>query len=209
MQLNNFDFYDELTNEEQEVLLKSLQPISIDAGVTLFYQGDITKDILLLEDGEVRVYIQGEGINEITLYNLHPHEQCIVNTTSTINQIPVIGSATTVTPIKGYLLNKDIVMQFMRNNPNYQCYIFSLLILRLDSVARVLESIKFKQLDERIYEWLRSQNTPFITVTHEELANYIGSTRVVVSRTLKKMEKESLIKLSRGNITLIDNSLTL
>ncbi len=203
MQLDNFDFYDELTNEEQEVLLKSLQPISIDAGVTLFYQGDITKDILLLEEGEVRIYIQGEGINEITLYNLHAHEQCIVNTTSTINQIPAIGSATTITPIKGYLLNKDIVLEFMRSNPNYQCYIFSLLTLRLDSVARVLESIKFKQLDERIYEWLQAQNSSIITLTHEELANYIGSTRVVVSRTLKKMERESLIKLSRGNITLL------
>lgn len=208
MQLQDFDFYDELTNKEQELLQKSLKPISTDKGVTLFYQGDITQDILLLEEGEVRVYMQGDGINEITLYNLQPSEQCVVNTTSTINQIPTIGSAVTVTPIKGYLLNKEIVMQLMKDNSNYQAYMFTLLTLRLDSVARVLESIKFKHLDERIYEWLQTQNSETIQITHEELANIIGSTRVVVSRVLKKMERDSLIQLSRGYITLIDNSLT-
>ncbi|QOY52565.1 Crp/Fnr family transcriptional regulator [Candidatus Sulfurimonas baltica] len=205
MQLQDFDFYDELTSDEQELLLKTLKPVSMDAGKILFYQGDITQDILLLEDGEVRVYMQGSGMNEITLYSLRQNEQCIVNTTSTINQIPTIGSAITTTPIRGYLLNKELVVKLMRDNSNYQSYIFSLLTLRLDSVARVLENIKFKHLDERIYEWLQAQKNPTIQITHEELANYMGSSRVVVSRILKKMERESLLKLSRGSIELIHN----
>ncbi len=202
MKIEEFDFYSELSPCEQDILKVNLKPIALDKKSILFYQGDITKDILFLTEGEVRVYIQGDGINEITLYTLNPNEQCIVNTTSAINQTPAIGSAITSSPVKGYMLNRDIVIDLMQKNNNYQKYIFSLLTLRLDSLARLLENIKFRHLDERIYEWLKTQNTKEITITHEEIANIIGSTRVVVSRTLKKLENENLILLKRGKIIL-------
>ena len=100
-------------------------------------------------------------------------------------------------------MNRDVVHQLMAQNSTYQSYIFSLFTIRLDSVTRVLESVKFKQMDERIYEWLQAQGDEEISITHEEIANHIGSTRVVISRTLKKMEQEGLIILSRGKITLL------
>ena len=202
MILKDFDFFDELNQDGKDLVQKNLKPISLDKGVTLFYQGDITKDILLLESGEVRVYIQGDGVAEITLYTLNDHDQCIVNTTSTISQIPTIGSAISMTPITGYMLSRDIVSTLMQTNPSYQEYMFSLLSMRLDSVARVLENVKFKQLDERIYEYLKDLNVKEVTTTHEELANIMGSSRVVVSRLLKKLEREGHIKLSRGKIIL-------
>lgn len=203
MTLENFDFIEELTTHSRMLLEQNLKPISLDKGVTLFYQGDITKDILLLQSGEVRVFIQGDGVTEITLYTLSGHDQCIVNTTSTINQIPTIGSAVTMTPITGYMLSRHIVSQLMQTNPSYQEYMFSLLTMRLDSVARVLESVKFKQLDERIYEWLKEQNSKEIIKTHEEVANIIGSSRVVVSRILKQLEREGLLELQRGKIIIV------
>jgi len=203
MDLKAFDFYNDLTSDDIILLEKHLKPIHIETGTTLFYQGDTTEDILLLVDGNVRVYIQGEGIEEITLYTLNPTEQCIVNTSSTITKTPAIGTAITTSAISGYLMNRDIVHQLMAQNSSYQSYIFSLFTIRLDSVTRVLESVKFKQMDERIYEWLQAQGDKEISITHEEIANHIGSTRVVVSRTLKKMEQEGLIILSRGKITLL------
>ena len=200
--MKNFDFIQELSSEGRALVEKNLKPIALDKGVTLFYQGDITKDILLLQSGEVRVFIQGDGVNEITLYTLSGHDQCIVNTTSTISQIPTIGSAVTMSPITGYMLNRDIVSQLMQTNPSYQEYMFSLLSMRLDSVARVLENVKFKQLDERIYDWLKEQASLEIIKTHEEIANIMGSSRVVVSRLLKKLEREGLIDLARGKVIL-------
>jgi CRP/FNR family transcriptional regulator len=200
MDIENFIFYEDLKEEEKELVRNNLKKVSFDKGVTLFYQGDTTKDILLLSEGQIRVYMQGDGVNEITLYTLDANDQCIVNTTSTINKTPTIGSAVTLTPIKGYMLSRDIVLELMFKNQSYQSYIFSLLTMRLDSIARVLESVKFKQLDERVYEWLKAQNKEEIVITHEELANVLGSTRVVISRLLKKLEKDSLVELQRGKI---------
>ncbi len=202
MDIEKFYFFSKLKKDEQDILKANLRPISLDKESILFYQGDITQDVLLLSEGSVRVYIQGEGINEITLYTLNPHEQCIVNTTSAINHIPTIATAVTTKTVKGYLLHKDIVIDLMRQNSNYQKYIFSLLVLKIDSLARLLESVKFKNLNVRVYEWLKTQNSKKITITHEELANIIGSTRVVVSRTLKKLENKNLLILQRGKIIL-------
>ncbi len=200
MDLTAFDFYDDLEHDDKVLLKQHCKPLSLAADSTLFYQGDITEEILLLVDGSVRLFIQGEGIEEITLYTLEPTQQCIVNTSSTLTQTPAIGTAVTLTAISGYLLHREIVQQLMRQNSAYQNYIFSLFTIRLDRVARVLESVKFKQIDERIYEWLQQQESYEITTTHEAIANHIGSTRVVVSRNLKKMEREGLVKLLRGKI---------
>jgi len=200
MDLTAFEFYDDLEHDDTALLEQHCKPLRLAEGSTLFYQGDITKEILLLVEGSVRLFIQGEGIEEITLYTLEPTQQCIVNTSSTLTQTPAIGTAVTLTPISGYLLRREIVHQLMRQNSAYQNYIFSLFTIRLDRIARVLESVKFKQIDERIYEWLQQQESSEITVTHEAIANHIGSTRVVVSRNLKKMEHEGLVKLLRGKI---------
>jgi CRP/FNR family transcriptional regulator len=202
MKLENFDFLEELDENEIKLLQENAKLVHFEAGSILFYQGDITEDILLLEKGDVKVYIQGNGTKEISLYTLHEHDQCIVNTTSAINKIPTIGSAVTLTSVTGYMVNREIITKLMSQNPKYQSYIFSLLTLRLDSVAKVLENVKFKQLDERIYDWLKEQNKNEIETTHEELANNIGSSRVVVSRTLKQMERDDIVELSRGKITL-------
>jgi len=198
-----FDFLDDLNNEEKYYLQKHLKPVTFAKNTILFYQGDTTKEILLLTKGSIRLYIQGEGINEIELYILNPMEQCIVNTTSAINLTPTIGSAVTLTDIEGYMLDREIVLELMQTNKRYQSYIFSLFTIRLDTLAKLLESIKFKQMDERVYEYLQSQQKNPLNITHEEIAQALGSNRVVISRTLKKLEREGLLKLLRGSITLL------
>lgn len=203
MHLDNFDFIHQLDNEAKEFLYKSLKPITLAKGNILFYQGDICHDILLLTSGEVRLYIQAEGTEEITLYNLKEGEQCIINTASTISSTQAIGSAITDSDITGYLLSEDAVSTLMQQNKNYQQYIFSLYTIRMSSLATLIEDIKFKRLDERILKWLTTQNSSHIDIKHEELANILGSSRVVISRTLKELEKKSYVKLSRGSIELL------
>jgi len=198
-----FDFLDDLNEEEKNYLQKHLKPVSIPKNTILFYQGDTTKEILLLTKGSIRLYIQGEGINEIELYVLNPMEQCIVNTTSAINLTPAIGSALTLTDIEGYMLDREIVLELMKTNEKYQSYIFSLFTVRLDTLAKLLESIKFKQMDERVFEYLQNQQKNPLHITHEEIAQALGSNRVVISRALKKLEREGILKLSRGSITIL------
>jgi len=201
--LENFIFYKDLEQKSLDFLKKYLKPIEIPKGNILFFQGDICDNILFLIDGTVRLYIQSEDADEITLYNLNPGEQCIVNTASTLSQTEAIGSAITLSDIKGYLLDVKSVKELAHSSDAYQSYLFSIYTLRMGSLAKLVNDIKFKKLDERVLEWLQNQDSKIIHITHELIANELGSSRVVVSRVLKELEKEKKLLLTRGSIELM------
>jgi len=203
MNLQKYTFYQELASSSLEFLKKHLKPIKVAKNNILFFQGDVCENILFLTDGKVRLYIQSDEGDEITLYQLNSGEQCIVNTASTISQTEAIGSAITVTDIEGYLLDVKSVKELAHSSDAYQSYLFSVYTLRMGDLAKLVNDIKFKKLDERVLAWLKAQNQKSIQTTHETIANELGSSRVVISRVLKELEKSGEIFLARGAIELM------
>lgn len=200
LNLKNFPFEASLEVEAVKFLEEHAQPVTVPKNNILFYQGDICENVLLLTKGEVRLYIQAEGVESIDLYTLKKGEQCIVNTASSISNTDAIATAQTVTDIEGYVLNTLSMKKLTSISPTYQSYIFSLYTIRMTDLATLINDIKFKKLDVRILEWLQKQGEKNIKITHEEIANSLGSSRVVISRTLKELEKRGKVKLHRGSI---------
>ncbi len=199
----SYNFLQDLEPFALDTFKKNSTEISLKKGNFLFFQGEICNDILFLEKGSVRLYLQGEGVDEITLYKISKGEQCVINTSSVISQTPAVATAVCHEDLQGFLINKDIVRDLMLQSSSYQNYIFNLFSVRLVSLAQLIEDIKFKRLDLRVKEWLSSQKSQEIKITHEELAQTLGSTRVVISRILKSLEKQGLILQLRGSIKII------
>ena len=201
--MKEFDFFERLSQEEQEYLLKNSKYIELPKDFTLFYQGDICNEILILKEGTVTLMMYG-SINElIPLYEIQKGEQCIINTSSTLSNTTTIATAQTKTAIKGWLIPSSIVKELMIKSPTYQEYIFSLFSIKFSALTTLIEDIKFKKLDTRILEFLKMKNKKVIPITHEELANDLGTSRVVISRVLKDLENKNLIKLHRKKIELL------
>lgn len=200
MELSQLPFFSHLSSDLQRFVMEHARFITLPADTILFYQGDVCKDILFLLDGNVRLYIQGDGIEEITLYTLKPGEQCVVNTASLVSQNVAIGTAVTQSEIRGYLLNHESIRSLMAQSPEYLSFMFSLFTVRLASLATLVEDIKFKRLDTRLIEWLMQQNTNRIEMTHEQIATQLGTSRVVISRLLKDLEHKGKVRLERGSI---------
>ena len=201
--MKEFDFFERLSQEEQEYLLKNSKYIELPKDFTLFYQGDICNEILILKEGTVGLMMYG-SINElIPLYEIQKGEQCIINTSSTLSNTTTIATAQTKTAIKGWLIPSNIVKELMIKSPTYQEYIFSLFSIKFSALTTLIEDIKFKKLDTRILEFLKMKNKKVIPITHEELANDLGTSRVVISRVLKDLENKNLIKLHRKKIELL------
>ena len=201
--MKEFDFFERLSQEEQEYLLKNSKYIELPKDFTLFYQGDICNEILILKEGTVGLMMYG-AINElIPLYEIQKGEQCIINTSSTLSNTTTIATAQTKTAIKGWLIPSSIVKELMIKSPTYQEYIFSLFSIKFSALTTLIEDIKFKKLDTRILEFLKMKNEKIIPITHEELANDLGTSRVVISRVLKDLENKNLIKLHRKKIELL------
>jgi CRP/FNR family transcriptional regulator len=201
--MNEFEFFNKLNNDEQKFLLDNSKYIEIDKNFTLFYQGDICKDILLLKEGRVKLSIHGNLNEVVSLYEIKEGEQCIINTSSTLSNSKAIATAQTVTSIKGWLVPKAVSKELIIRSPYYQEYIFSLFSLKFNALTTLIEDIKFKRLDTRILEFLKNKDEKFILITHEEIANELDTSRVVISRILKELEKEEIIKLHRKKIEIL------
>lgn len=200
--MDNFDFFNELTSDDRDYLLKNSKYIEVLKDTTLFYQGDICKDILLLKSGRVKLFIHGEIDETISLYEIEDGEQCIINTSSTLSQTQAIATAVTITDIEGWLIPQKISKELMVRSSFYQEFIFSLFSLKFNALTTLIEDIKFKRLDRRVLEYLKAKNESIITTTHEEIANDLNTSRVVISRILKDLENKKKLKLHRGKIEI-------
>ena len=203
LNLKDFPFESSLEQEALSFLEEHAKAISIPKNNILFYQGDVCETVLLLTKGEVRLYIQDEGVESIDLYTLKEGEQCIVNTASSISNTNAIASAESITDIEGYLLDSQSIKELSALSPVYQSYIFSLYTIRMADLAKLINDIKFKKLDVRLLEWLEKHKKKDIKMTHEEIATSLGSSRVVISRTLKELERKEKVILHRGSIEVL------
>ncbi|MCH9812807.1 MAG: Crp/Fnr family transcriptional regulator [Epsilonproteobacteria bacterium] len=206
MELETFSFYQSLSTQNRQFLQSVLKPIAIPKSSVLFFQGDYCQDILILQKGEVRLYLQGDDADIITLYHLHPGEQCIVNTSSAISTSTAIATAETLSDIEGWLLPKESAKTLMMQSEDYRNFIFSLFTIKLSSLAEIIEDIKFTRLEDRLLKTLKKTGKSKITTTHEALAIELGSSRVVISRILKKLESENKVTLHRGMIELLNHT---
>jgi len=201
--MEDFIFFEALSNEAKQLFTTHAMAVTIPKGMELFAQGDTCKDILFLSDGSVRVYRLHESGQEITLYFLENGEQCNVNLNSAFTDTPAIGTAVAETELVGYMIPSDVVKSIYSAEIAYQQYVFNLFALRLESMAGLVEDVRFKKLDHRLLDWLHEEDDKIIKITHEKLASHLGTSREVISRLLKEFEHNGIVKLGRGKIELL------
>ncbi|MEO5908273.1 MAG: Crp/Fnr family transcriptional regulator [Ginsengibacter sp.] len=104
-------------------------------------------------------------------------------------------------------LPTEKVSLFLKEFPQWLDYIFMLHNKRFEELLEVVNVVAFKKMDERLLAFIKTKcehtQSETLNITHEQLANELGTTRVVVSRLLKQMEDERLVKLGRNKIILM------
>lgn len=203
IEMKNFDLFNELNEEEIDKIKSESKYIEIDKGSVLFYEDEICQEILYLTQGTVKLSMSTDSHEEVPLYDFCEGDQCIVNIASTISGTKAVATAVANTDIKGWLIPKKIIQELIIKSPKYQSFIFSLFAIRFSSLTTLVEDIKFKKLDSRILEFLKSYETNFISITHVEISIHLGTSRVVISRVLKDLENKGYLKLKRGKIELL------
>ena len=202
--LKVYPFFLALSQKEQERFVSFLKPITLPKETIIHYQGDVCKDVLLLVEGEIRLYAQADDFSEeVTLYKLKAGEQCLANTASVLGHSKTIGTAVTESEIKAYLLNEKDIKSFMKETPIYQQYIMNLYSKKMVELTMMIQRIKFKNLDERIMDFLQDNKKRTVSITHQKLAESMNTSRSVVSRVLKKLEDKGEVVLHRGYIELL------
>jgi CRP/FNR family transcriptional regulator len=176
-------------------------------GEIIVIENAYVRAIPIVTNGSIKVMRTDEDGREILLYYIKAGESCIMSflgglhqDTSKVNAIAEETTEILFIPIaKVGLLIKEF--------PEWLDYIFRLFHQRFEELLEVVNAIAFKKLDERLLDLMKKKfeitQTKTLHITHEQLANELGTARVVVSRLMKQMEVEGLVTLGRNKITLV------
>ncbi|MFT3701238.1 MAG: Crp/Fnr family transcriptional regulator [Agriterribacter sp.] len=194
---------------------KALKEKLADVGFTKnFKEGDAIlnenayiKVIPIVTSGSIRVMRTDEDGKEILLYYIKAGESCIMSflggmhdDTSKVKAIAEEDTEILFIPI-------DKVVLLIKEFPEWLDYIFRLYHKRFEELLQVVNSIAFKKLDERLLSFIKGKceitKSKTLTISHEQIATELGTAREVVSRLLKQMEMEGLVKLGRNKVSVM------
>jgi CRP/FNR family transcriptional regulator len=181
----------EKTFEENEVILR---------------ESSYIKAIPIVLSGSIRVMRTEEDGRELLLYYIKAGESCIMSFLGGIHDDTSKINAVAEEKTELLLIPMDKISLLVKDFPEWLDYIFKLYHKRFEELLEVVDAIAFKKLDERILDFVKNKakltNSNVINLTHEQIANELGSARVVVSRLLKQLESEGVVELGRNKITL-------
>ena len=178
----------------------------IPAGKDVFLEGDLPDSIALLISGVVRVYKIGETGREITLYRFGQGESCILTANAILCRKSFPAIATVERDAEAAMIPADAFRDWVKRHDLWREFVFELLSNRLSTVLAVLDEVVFKRMDRRVAALLlaKAKLQHPISVTHQEIAADLGSSREVISRILEDFSQDGLIKSSRGMISILD-----
>ena len=196
-----------LASADREVKAQFLKYASvkqIPAGEFICWEGDVCAHLAIVMSGIARVYKIGESGREITLYRIEAAGSCILTASCILSQVRFPALAVVEKEVRAALIPAHILRDWIGRYDLWRAYIFALMSKRLADVITTVEEIAFRRVDVRLAEFLArvGQEQKPIAITHQEIAYELGTAREVVSRILKDLERENMISLSRGSITI-------
>lgn len=179
---------------------------TIPAGKDIFIEGDYPDSLALVISGVVRVYKLGYSGREITLYRFGLGESCILTANAILSDRSFPAIATAEEDIEAVIIPAGKFKEWVNKFDLWREFVFDLLSDRLSSVMSIIDEILFQHMDQRLASWLlKNENRQStVEVTHQEIADELGSSREVISRILEDFNQEGLIETGRGAIKLID-----
>ena len=179
-----------------------------EAGEAILSENAYIRAIPLVVKGTLRVIRTDEDGREILLYYIKPGESCIMSFLGGLHNETSKVRAEVEEDAEILFLPMDKVSLFIKEYPEWLDYIFKMYHKRFEELLEMVNEIAFKKVDERLLSLLKKKaeltKSTTLHVTHEQLANELGTARVVVSRLLKQLEEIGDVKLGRNKISLVE-----
>jgi len=177
------------------------------AGEIILNENAHIRSIPIVNRGAIRVMRTEKDGREILLYYIKAGESCIMSFLGGLHNETSKVRAEVEEDAEILFLPIEKVSSLMHEYPEWLDYIFKLYHKRFEELLEVINAVAFKKVDERLLLLLNKKaellGNKTIVVTHEQLANELGTARVVVSRLLKQLETTGAVKLGRNRITLL------
>ncbi len=194
---------EELVNQ----LLAKSQTAEIPSKQTILQEGEYIKVVPLVFEGRIKVMRQDESGKEVLLYYINPGESCALSIAAGLNNDKSVAYAITDKPTNMLAIPLETLRDMLLHFPRLNDFVLQLFHQRFNELILFIDAISFKNVDFRLIANLKTKQqkskSDIIPITHQQLANELGTAREVVSRLLKQLERDKKIKNLRGKIEII------
>lgn len=180
--------------------------IELDAGIQILREGQYVKVIPIVMKGLVKVFTQAEN-RELLLYYIRPSESCIMSFSAILNNDPSKIFAVTEDPSQLLLIPAEKIIQWLRKYPKLNSLFYQQYDQRYAELIETIHQLLFNRLDQRIYDYLQDlsklKSNTLVQVKHRQIAQDLGTSREVITRTIRKLEKENKVRQTEKGIEII------
>ena len=162
--------------------------------------------LLLVKSGQLRAYILSDEGREITIYRLFDRDMCLFSASCIMRSIQFEVTVEAEKDTDLWVIPSEIYQSIMEGSAPGSNYTNELMASRFSDVMWLMEQVMWKSLDKRVAAFLLEEvsieGTSHLKITHETIANHLGSHREVITRMLRYFQNEGMVKLSRSSIEI-------
>ena len=205
---NYFPIWNKLNAVQQGQILGTLITRTAKKGTVIHNGGNDCTGLLLVKSGQLRAYILSDEGREITIYRLFDRDMCLFSASCMMRSIQFDITIEAEKDTALWIIPVEVYQSIMAESAPVANYTNELMATRFSDVMWLIEQIMWKSLDKRVAAFLLEEasieGTDKLKLTHEYIANHLGSHREVITRMLRYFQNEGIVKLSRGVVEITD-----
>ncbi|WP_428825869.1 Crp/Fnr family transcriptional regulator [Azonexus sp. IMCC34842] len=203
------NLYPALSGLPAERLAALLQPgaiMHLPTGTAVFAEHQPCQGFPLLLEGRIKVVKLAASGRELMLYRVGPGGSCIISSSCLLGHTEYNARGIAETPLTLLALPVPAFAALMLEHAPFRDFVFHLFAERIGELMQLVEEVAFARLDQRLAKLLLARNEAVLNVTHQQLADELGSVREIVSRLLKGFSAQGLVTLGREQLSIVDRA---
>ncbi|MBR5578016.1 MAG: Crp/Fnr family transcriptional regulator [Lachnospiraceae bacterium] len=174
----------------------------------IVHNGTECSGFLIVKSGQLRAHISSEEGREITMYRLFERDTCMFSGACMMSSLQFDITIEAEKKSEIWLIPPKVFRSLMEESTAVANFMNEIMATRLSDIMWLIEQVMWKSFDKRLASFLVEESSieenTVLKITHERIANHLGTAREVVTRMLKYFQNEGMVKLTRGVIEIID-----
>lgn len=208
--LERFAFYSAFEPGLRTAIERQARPVVLERGSYFFRAGSACECIPLVFRGDVRVFLTGANSREITLYHVEAGQTCLLTLNACLLHTPYAADAVVDEEVEAMVVPVGTFRQWYDAYATLRHFVLDIMAQRITELMALVSEVTFGRLETRLADYLlrhfaqANGDGRVLSITHEHIADELGSVREVISRVLKEFERMGAIGIQRGRIELRD-----
>ena len=206
---HHFPFWNQLSRNDKDYICNHSSTVHFDKEQPVHNNTECT-GLYIVKTGRLRLYMLSSDGKEITLYRLSPGDVCMLSASCVLQSITFDVYVDAEEPSECYMISASAFSSVSEKVPAVKIYALETAVSRFSDVMWIMQQIVFMSMDKRLAIFLLDEvlttGSDTILMTHEQIARHLGTAREVITRMLKHLSDDDILKVARKGIYITDKA---